>query len=182
MPEELERCLAAGMLDRVTKPVDLDLLVETILRHAARTPQMAGKALCFPGVPSPLPETEPYMEQEAENDEDIIDYKALYQRFGDHPAFISELMKIVRTTCGDTPARLHEAAARREFRAIAALAHSLKSTAGNLCAPRAFKLAGETEALARSAAPQAFAAAEKLAGAMEELLDVLAEQFADGVG
>jgi signal transduction histidine kinase/AmiR/NasT family two-component response regulator/HPt (histidine-containing phosphotransfer) domain-containing protein len=33
MAEEKERCLAAGMVDHITKPVDLDYLVSTLLQH-----------------------------------------------------------------------------------------------------------------------------------------------------
>ncbi len=36
LQEEHERCMAAGMVERVLKPVDLDLLVAVVLRHAAR--------------------------------------------------------------------------------------------------------------------------------------------------
>jgi CheY-like chemotaxis protein len=36
LQDELERCLAAGMVERVVKPVDLDLLVAAVLRHVAR--------------------------------------------------------------------------------------------------------------------------------------------------
>ena len=35
MPEERNRCLAAGMLDHVAKPIDLDMLVAVIRRHVA---------------------------------------------------------------------------------------------------------------------------------------------------
>ncbi|MBL8307320.1 MAG: response regulator [Rubrivivax sp.] len=36
LQEELERCLAAGMVERLLKPVDLDQLVAVVLRHVAR--------------------------------------------------------------------------------------------------------------------------------------------------
>jgi signal transduction histidine kinase/ActR/RegA family two-component response regulator len=36
LAEERDRCLAAGMVERLVKPVDLDLLVATLLRHVAR--------------------------------------------------------------------------------------------------------------------------------------------------
>jgi len=36
LQEEHDRCLAAGMLERVVKPVDLDLLVAVVLRHVPR--------------------------------------------------------------------------------------------------------------------------------------------------
>jgi len=40
MEEERKRCLAAGMLSHVSKPIDLDALVATVLRYA-RTPRAA---------------------------------------------------------------------------------------------------------------------------------------------
>ena len=36
LQEELDRCLAAGMVERVVKPVDVDLLVAALLRHVSR--------------------------------------------------------------------------------------------------------------------------------------------------
>ncbi|HLF98772.1 MAG TPA: PAS domain-containing protein [Methylococcaceae bacterium] len=184
MPEELERCLAAGMLDRVTKPIDLDLLVETILRYAARAPQAPPSVAALRRIPSVSSATaaESGADLETTHGDGIVDYPALFQRLGNRPALIADLTQIVRTTCADAPERLRDAAMRRAFSDIAALAHSLKSTTGNLCAQRAFRLAGDTESLARAANPDTFAAAEKLAGAMQELLDVLAKRRADGVG
>jgi signal transduction histidine kinase/ActR/RegA family two-component response regulator len=37
LPEERDRCLAAGMADHVTKPVEMDRLVACLLHHVART-------------------------------------------------------------------------------------------------------------------------------------------------
>jgi CheY-like chemotaxis protein len=36
MVEERDRCLAAGMVDHVAKPIDLEQLVAVVLRHARR--------------------------------------------------------------------------------------------------------------------------------------------------
>jgi CheY-like chemotaxis protein len=41
MEEERNRCLAAGMLSHVSKPIDLDALVATVLRYA-RSPRAPG--------------------------------------------------------------------------------------------------------------------------------------------
>jgi two-component system, sensor histidine kinase and response regulator len=38
MAEERDRCLAAGMVDHLAKPVELEQLVATALRHARRPP------------------------------------------------------------------------------------------------------------------------------------------------
>lgn len=41
MDEERDKCLASGMLAHIAKPIDLDLLVETIARHARRESTLA---------------------------------------------------------------------------------------------------------------------------------------------
>ena len=41
MAEERDRCLAAGMVAHVAKPIDLELLVATVVRHARRPPPHA---------------------------------------------------------------------------------------------------------------------------------------------
>jgi CheY-like chemotaxis protein len=45
---EKEACFAAGMNDHVTKPIDLEILVSTILRHCGSLPQDVGAEVPLP--------------------------------------------------------------------------------------------------------------------------------------
>jgi CheY-like chemotaxis protein len=51
LAEERHRCLAAGMAEHVTKPIDADELVQTIRRHAGREKQSAGPDDAMLAVP-----------------------------------------------------------------------------------------------------------------------------------
>ncbi|MDQ2780476.1 MAG: response regulator [Pseudomonadota bacterium] len=44
MAEERERCRTAGMVDCVVKPVDMELLVDALLRHTGGRPLNAARA------------------------------------------------------------------------------------------------------------------------------------------
>jgi hypothetical protein len=50
MPEDRAACLAAGMNDHVGKPIDLDALVETVLRHCRRSRDATPPAAPTPAV------------------------------------------------------------------------------------------------------------------------------------
>ncbi|MBL8491711.1 MAG: PAS domain S-box protein, partial [Rhodocyclaceae bacterium] len=81
MREERERCRAAGMVDHLTKPVDMDRLVEVILHHAR------------PRAPS----APPAGHREAEGPEtparqaSVVDWDALRERYRGRPAFVAKL-------------------------------------------------------------------------------------------
>jgi len=150
MPEDRESCLAAGMVEHVSKPVELDLLVAVIQRHAIRR-----------GRPP------------------AIDMAALMARYGNRRDFIRQIVETVISAHGGTATRLREAAAAADLPGLAGLAHKVKGSAGNLQAERLRSLAGQVEKAARDGAEDAVPKAEKLAGALDELLMAL-KQWEDG--
>jgi signal transduction histidine kinase/HPt (histidine-containing phosphotransfer) domain-containing protein len=145
---ERVRCLDAGMLDHVTKPIMLDVLVASILRHARK-----------PSPPQPQ----------------AVNWAALNEQFGGRQAFIAKL--VATTLRSNTPKvqALRDAAGQQDFRQLAELAHFLKGTAASIKAAPVEALAAQTENAARAGQLQAWALAPQLANAVEEMLAALAQ-------
>ncbi len=169
MQEDRERCLAAGMVQHLTKPIDVDALVAAILRHCRR-PSLLPEAGAEPASSGPA--TPP----EERTDTPVIDWAELLERFGGRQAFIDKLAATALDSQTQTPARLRDIVARSDRDALIFTAHSLKGMAGNLKATRLFELAKRTEASARQGEPEAMALAARLADTAQELLDALAER------
>lgn len=164
--EERERCLAAGMVEHVTKPVDADVLVRAILRHTGGSQRAGGAA---PARPAP-------------QNGGGIDWAALLARYNGRQAFVGKLAATALATHQQTPATLRRAAQQADYGALAFTAHALKSLAGNLLARDVETLARQVEQLARAGDAQATAQAESLAQALDRLLQALATRVGEVAG
>ena len=168
MAEERVRCLAAGMREHLAKPIDVDLLVATILRslpperRAAIDSAATVAASAVPPAPtfSPTDKTVPV----------VIDWDALLARFNGRQAFIDKLVATTLTSNAGKAADLRDAASRNELEAVAFIAHGLKGMAGNMKARHVYDLGAKTEAAARAGSAEARAMAEHLAAATETLM------------
>jgi CheY-like chemotaxis protein/HPt (histidine-containing phosphotransfer) domain-containing protein len=151
---ERGRCLAAGMLDHVTKPIMLDVLVASIQRHARKV-----------SPPQPQPQPQPQ----------AVNWAALNERFTGRQAFIAKL--VATTLASSTPKlqALRDATARQDLGQLAEVAHFLKGTAAAIKAAAVEALAAQAESAARAGQSQALALAAQLAIALEELLAALAQ-------
>ena len=155
MAEERARCLAAGMVDHVSKPVDLRVLVDAILKHTR-----AGKAAPPEpaAVPSPIPSAR----------STLLDWDDLQARF--RPDFVHKLLGTVLDSHQDTAAKIRAGAAQRDFHQLAFIAHSIKGVGGNIRAQAIYELAQQIHQAAVREDPESFVLAEELAGQMEHLL------------
>ena len=152
MPEERIRCLDAGMVAHVTKPVDAAQLIETILRHVRRSAD--GRVPPADDQPPPG-----------------IDWEALGARYHGKPAFIAKLLDTVERVHRETGLELTRVADEMDLERIAFLAHGLKGSAGNLMADGLRRLAMETEHAAREErAGEAVALARRLSQAVAMLM------------
>jgi len=171
MREERERCLAVGMVEHVAKPIDIDGLVAAIRRHVPRLAEDAPPAGngganmhaadVLPAVPA-------------------INWEALEERFPGRASFIDRLAQTLLRTQGETPARLREAVAHDDRAAIVFIAHTLKGMAGNLMAERLHGLARDTEMAAREESPLTGELANRLADAMQEVIEAVHRRLAGG--
>ncbi len=158
--EERDRCLAAGMVEHVTKPIDADVLVAAIRRH---TGQPAADAAPRPVVASGA----------------VIDWSGLLARYSGRQDFVAKLAATALDSHRDTPDRLRGAAQAGDFPDLAFRAHALKGMSGNLLAHAVQNLARQVEADARAKAPQALDAAIELAVQVEALLAALSARVGE---
>lgn len=150
MTEERSRCLEAGMVAQVTKPIDDECLVTTILRH--------WREGVHPDVGSPP-----------------IDWTALDERYHNKPAFLEKLLTTVLQAHAKTAPELHEAWQAKDLTRIVALSHSIKGTAGNLMLQSLQALAADIERGARGGA--ADLPADRLAAGVENLLAAITRRL-----
>ncbi|NTV12221.1 MAG: response regulator, partial [Zoogloea sp.] len=163
LAEERQRCIAAGMVEHVSKPIDLDALVAAILKHAR---QGAGEPGSTPGAAAA---------PAAPSSADIIDWAALLERFRGRRDFVDRVMATVRSSHGGTPDSLRMAVENADLERIGFIAHTVKGMAGTLVAPRIMELAARTEAAASEARPEASGLALELADALDGLLALVVE-------
>ena len=171
MRDERERCLAAGMVEHIAKPIDIDALVNAVLRHLRRPDH----------APASMAAGAPVTPQAANGAVDVvepaIDWEALERRFAARPAFVRRLGQMLLQGQSGMPARLRELAACGDYAQIAFVAHTIKGVAGNLMARPAESLARETEAAARGSSPEALQLAMRLAEAIETMFAATRARF-----
>lgn len=159
MPEEKARCQAVGMVGHVSKPFDLDRLVDLILVYAQPRPEVpdamhsGARQTLFTGVAASL-----------------IDWPALQARYQNRDAFITKLLATVIQSNAQIPARLRQATIARDAAALAQISHSLKGMAGNIFADPLRDLAAQAEIAARQQSAEMLPLAEQLAATTEKLL------------
>jgi PAS domain S-box-containing protein len=162
MAEERARCLAAGMVSHLTKPINEETLVAAILAvtgHGAK-----------PGVPE-APSAEALAPPSAGTH---VDWAALLGRYNQRREFIARMRETLLGSYREAPARLRAAVAAGDLEAVAFIAHGLKSTAGNMCAPGVQAQAAAVELAARGKQPGVAVLASQLADVAEQFLHEVA--------
>jgi HPt (histidine-containing phosphotransfer) domain-containing protein len=147
MAGDREKCLAAGMDEFLTKPLDLDQL-PSVLNRAVGAPQpsplesaLSTSALSRPGLQTSeasRPDSMPIL------DPSLLDSLRTL-RFDGEPDPVTEIIDLFLR---DTPSRLEEAIAsfhRRNATGVQEAAHTLKGSANNLGARRLGAAAGRLE-------------------------------------
>lgn len=103
----------------------------------------------------------------------IIDWDGLVVQFKGQEGVVVRIAGTVLRTQADMPRQLRELIGKRDYEALARLAHSLKGMGGNLMAGQVFELGKQADLAAREKSEEALHLAERLAQAMEALLEEL---------
>ena len=117
LAEERERCLAAGMVDHVAKPIDPQVLYETLGRWIGRSVALRP---AVPAASSDIPAI------------DGLDANAGLRRVAGNRALYLRVLRQFMQQEADLALRLKAALARQDFETAERMAHSLRGVAGNI--------------------------------------------------
>lgn len=181
LSEEREQCLAAGMDKVVTKPIDLDQLVDTISRLMLSR-SAAGVSTTTTGDD---PQTRNSTGEKMQTTSfpvtpGFINWDALSARFKGRRDNVTKLAISFLASQGDIPAKLRAAIQEQAWDTVARLSHDLKSMGGILEAHLLFSLAEETGIAARETRADVSLHAEELASTLEAVLIELTGFIATG--
>ncbi|WP_445323810.1 PAS domain S-box protein [Pseudomonas sp. EL_65y_Pfl2_R95] len=123
-----QACLAAGMDDHLGKPIDLEKMVATLLRHTGRTG----------AEPVARIQTEP-------QDSAVESTASINQRFGGNHQLIRNVLGSFAPEQAKQLARLQEQVEQGNAAGAAAVLHAIKGSSGTMGARALSQLAGELE-------------------------------------
>ncbi|MDO9092808.1 MAG: response regulator [Rubrivivax sp.] len=176
MPADRENCLAAGMNDHVGKPINVETLVATLLRHCGRAADAAG-ATDAAGAPRPQPATPALLLPELPPGFALAD---ALTRLGNQRETYLRILEFFRQDQRALRERLRNALQQDDRSGAARELHTLKGLAGTLGASALADFARSAEAELKNGKDCATLQA-RLDSALDETLTVLdgvAAQFA----
>jgi two-component system, sensor histidine kinase and response regulator len=148
--EERQRCLAAGMNDHISKPIDPSMLFETVSRYY--------RPVNPPLVPvDGKKEAEVRVTEPGDNLPDIggLDTKDGLTRVAGNRKLYLKLLRQFAEQQGPSVGQIAAALAAGDIALAERLAHTLKGVAGNIGAKPVQAAAGDLEKLIRAQAPTA---------------------------
>jgi len=170
LAEEREKCLAAGMVDVVTKPINLKVLVEAIRRQVlSNRLKFSGDAQRAPAFGTTVESTSGAIYYESTMGKvSPVDWPAMLIRHSGRHEFVKKLVAAMHEHFAEMPVKLRVAVRDGDREAMAFMAHSLKGL--NLEAPKLHDLTKTFEAAVRGGEVISAERVEVLACALETVL------------
>jgi two-component system sensor histidine kinase/response regulator len=177
--EERQRCLAAGMNDHISKPIDPDALFDTVSRFY--TPSVKPQTVPTqrnvpPAAPASIMEPKPTSPSPGSGDiaaVDGLDVKDGLSRVGGNRTLYLKLLRQFVEQQAPVPAQVTAALDRQDLALAQRLAHTVKGVAGSLGARTVQQAAAAVEAAISSKKTGAVELApilEKLSSTMDEVV------------
>lgn len=161
LPEERALCRAAGMVDLLSKPVDVDALLRSLAEHARGPRPAPADAAPLPVVPGPETGVE---------GAPCVDWHCLETRFAGKAAFVDELARVAGRTVSGLHATLGGAQLSRDQALLARTCHQIAGIAANIAAGPLEQLARAAESQARQGDPALRPLLEPLTAQLEAVL------------
>ncbi len=132
MVEERDRCLAAGMVDHITKPLDPPAMFRSLLRWVTVAPQQDATAIATPppsqaAAPVPVPVPLPLLP-----DIPGLDVEAGLRRVAGNKALYLRLLRQFTEGQADAARRITTALAEGRGDEAERIAHTVRGVAGNI--------------------------------------------------
>jgi CheY-like chemotaxis protein len=167
MKGDRERCLAAGMDGYLSKPIQVQELLDLLREYEALPVQT-------------LEVSHPQEQQECRplgDEGEQVDRCALLDRLGGDSQLLSELIEIYLSRSPSLLAAAQRALQEKNGRELARVAHSIKGSAGNFLARATLETAGRLEAFAErgdfSRAREAMSALERQMERLDRALNAI---------
>ncbi|MBI3465139.1 MAG: response regulator [Planctomycetes bacterium] len=176
-----QRCLQAGMTDYLTKPLNREQLIATVLSYlpkAADANESGARRVPPPPTEQPARVLRPNLPGVRSSATDPVDFETLLDRCQGDWDFIEEILKMFDERSEEMLVQLEQHIAGNDAGAVARVAHQLKGAAGNIAFVPVQNLAANLEQLGKRA---------ELDQAMSQLQELRTElqrskQFAREVG
>jgi two-component system, sensor histidine kinase and response regulator len=145
--EERQRCLAVGMNDHISKPIDPAMLFETVGRFYKPANQTSTLAVAQPPPPSPPAEAGDSLLSVPE-----LDTRDGLSRVAGNRKLYLKLLRQFMEQQGPVPGKISDALRHGDVALAERLAHTIKGVAGNIGARSVQGAAGALEKLIRDRA------------------------------